>query len=555
MTRKPTLRGWLGALAGALALLAGCGGGVGSGGTGSAMALGTVEGFGSIYIGGDRCDDTGARIEYDTVPGGPEPAQAEVKLGQRIEAELDAGSAGCKILVARIAPEVVGIVSATSPLTVAGAQVVVNTDPAEGPVTVFDGYDSAADIAIGDRVEVHGKAVPVSGGVAIRASRIERKAATDHWVRVAGVVNNLDANAKTFTLGALTVSYDNSTTIFPAGAALANGRTVAMWSLTPVSGNGVSARFIRVLRRDFPNQAAVRVAGPVSGCNGANPCTAPVIDGVAVQITSATRFTWGNASDVVDGRSMYVRGTFDADSGMLVANTVAVRRHDPNAGLVTLLGTVTDYASAGSETDFRVRGVPVTTDGQTDFQCVIGDGKLVAVAGHIVGSSVLATRIDCPTLAAGAVVDVYAQVANLDTTARTFELGNVGPLLSLVTIHYSDLTAFHGFETTPLADGQYVALRAVYRGPGDGFLATRVILDDTPPPSPTGGAVLRTVGIAHGITGTSLKVGLIQMAIVPGATEPLSSDVVNGTVVRAWFYRDVPNSRWVALRVRPAPLF
>ncbi|MCC7287272.1 MAG: hypothetical protein IT503_13925, partial [Burkholderiaceae bacterium] len=119
----------------------------------------------------------------------------------------------------------------------------------------------------------------------------------------------------------------------------------------------------------------------------------------------------------------------------------------------------------------------------------------------------------------------------------------------------SDLTAFHGFSTTPLANGQYVALRAVYRGLGDGFLATRVILDDMPPASPTGGPVLRSIGIAHGITATSLKVGLVQMAIVSGATEPLGSDVVNGTVVRAWFYRDVPNARWVALRVRPAPLF
>ena len=556
MTRNTTPRRWLGALAAALALLAGCGGGgIGSGGTGSALALGTVDGFGSIFIGGDRCDDVGARIEVDTVPGGPEPSQADVKLGQRVEADLDGASAGCKILVARIVPEVIGIVSATSPLTVAGAQVVVNTDPLQGPVTVFDGYDSAADIAIGDRVEVHGKAVAVAGGVAIRATRIERKPATDTWVRVAGVVQNLDAMAKTFTLGALTVSYDTSTTIFPTGAALANGQTVAMWSLTAVSGNSATARFIRVLRRNFPDRAAVRLEGPITGCNGANPCTTPVIDGVPVQITAATTFTWGTASDVVDGRAMHVRGTFDAASGKLVATAVAVRRFDPNAGVVTLLGTVSEYSSAGTETNFRVRGVPVTTDSNTTFACAIDDGKLVAVAGHIAGSSVLATRIDCPALAVGAVVDAYAQVASLDTTAHTFKLGNVGPLLSLATLQWDDHTLFgNGLTADTLADGQYVALRAVYLGNGR-FLLTRVILDDTPPASPTGGAVFRTIGIAHGISGTSLIVGDIPMAIVGGVTAPLQPDVVNGTVVRAWFYRDVPNARWVALLVRPAPLF
>ena len=555
MTRIHSRRAWLAGVSAALALLVSAcgGGGVGSGGTGSAAAIGTVDGFGSIFIGGERCDDIGARIEYDTVAGGPEPAQAEVKLGMRVEADLDGASSACKILVARIAPEVVGVVSATSPLTVAGAQVLVNTDPLLGPVTVFDGYDSAADIALGDRVEVHGKAVAVSGGVAIRATRIERKPTTDTWVRVAGVISNLNATTQTFTLGGLTVSYSVATTIVPANVALANGQTVAMWSLVPVSGNTATARFIRVLRRNFPNQAAVRVEGPVSGCNGANPCTTPVIDGVQVQITAATNFTFGSPSDVIDGRAMHVRGTFDAANGTLVASAVAVRRFDPNAGLVTLLGTVTEFSSAGSETHFRVRGVPVATDGSTNFGCVIDDGKLVAVAGHIVGSSVLATRIDCPALAVGTVVDVYAQVTELDTGARTFKLGGVGPLLSLVTLHYGDITAFYGFASTPLANGQYVALRAVYRGPGDGFLVTRIVLDDTPPAAPGGGVVFRTVGIARQIVpGTSLRVGAIQMAINAGTV--IDPGIGAGVVVRAWFYRDVANARWVALLVKPAPL-
>ena len=125
----------------------------------AAAAVGTVDGFGSTFIGGERCDDVGARIQHDTVDGGPEPAQAELKLGQRVEAELDGSSAACKILVARISPSCGHGHATTSPLTVAGAQVLVNTDPAVGPVTVFDGYDGAADIQAGDRIEVHGKAV------------------------------------------------------------------------------------------------------------------------------------------------------------------------------------------------------------------------------------------------------------------------------------------------------------------------------------------------------------------------------------------------------------
>ena len=91
MTRITSSQRWMAAIGSALALLlsaCGGGGGVGSGGTG-AMAVGTVDGFGSVFIGGERCDDIGARIVHDTVAGGPEPAQAELKLGQRVEAELD----------------------------------------------------------------------------------------------------------------------------------------------------------------------------------------------------------------------------------------------------------------------------------------------------------------------------------------------------------------------------------------------------------------------------------------------------------------------------------
>jgi len=548
-------RRWLtAAFSAALALLlaaCGGGGGIGSGGTGAA-AMGTVDGFGSIFIGGERCDDVGARIAFDSVAGGFEPETGEVKLGQRIEADLDGSSAACKILAARIAPEVVGVVSSLSPLTAAGAQILVNADPTVGPVTVFDGYDSVADILVGDRIEVHGKAVPVAGGVAIRASRIERKPASDVWVRAAGVIANLDPNALSFTLGGLTVHYSANMTILPRNVTLMNGLTVAIWSRSAVSANTVNADFIRVLRRSFPNQAAVRVEGPVSGCNGSSPCTQFTVDGVAVVINGSTTFTHGTPSDVADGRTVHVRGTFDAGNDQLIATAVAVRLRDPSAGLVTLLGSVSEFASDGTSTFFRVRGVPVTTDSSTTFNCAVTDDRIVAVAGHISGSAVLATRIDCPALAVGTVVDAYGSITGLDAPNRTFKLAG-RPLLNLATLQWDDNTVFgNGAGATNLADGQYVVVRGVYQGNGV-FLLTRVILDDTPPTAPGGGLVFGTFGVVHNMSVSGLTVGRIPLAIVAGSD--IRTGVADGVVVRAWFYRDVANSRWVALLVRPAPLF
>jgi hypothetical protein len=394
--------------------------------------------------------------------------------------------------------------------------------------------------------------VPVTGGVAIRATRIERKPASDVWVRVAGVIASLDRNALTFTLGGLTVHYGANTTLLPRGATLTDGLTVAIWSRSAVSANAVDADFIRVLRRNFPHQSAVRVEGPVSGCNGSSPCTQFTIDGVAVVINGSTTFTHGSASDIADGRTVHVRGTFDATNNQLVANAVAVRLRDPNAGLVTLLGSVSDFATDGATTFFRVRGVPVTTDANTTFGCTITDDKIVAVAGHISGSAVLATRIDCPALAIGTVVDAYGSITSLDANARTFKLAG-RPLLSLATLQWDDNTLFgNGASAANLANGQFVVVRGVYQGNGV-FLLTRVILDDTPPTAPGGGLVFGTFGVVHGLSANGLIVGRIPMAIAAGSD--IRAGVADGVVVRAWFYRDLANSRWVALLVRPAPLF
>jgi hypothetical protein len=541
------------AAATAASMLAACGGdGLGSGGTGASpetFATGTVDGFGSVYIGGERCDHVGARIAWDTFSGGPEEvanANPDLRLGQRVEVDLVGGDL-CRIVAARIAPEVIGVVETTSPLVVAGATVLVNTDPAQGPVTVFDGYDSAADISAGDRVEVHGKAVPHGAGVAIQATRIERKPSDPTWVRVAGVISDFDGTAQTFKLGALSVQYSSGTTIVPTGFALRNGLTIAMWSTGPVVNNSVDARYIRVLRRQFADQQKVRVQGPVRGCNGANPCKEFSVDGIDVLVTSDTVFR-GNATvaDIADGKTVHVRGTIDA-TGKLVARAIAVRA--ASDGVVTLLGSVSDFTDDGTTQTFRVRGVPVSTDGSTTFGagCTVGDDKVIAVAGQIVGATVVADRIECPALAVGTIVDAYGPISQLDAGARTFHITN-RPLLSLATLHWDANTVFTNVDPATLANGDYVAVRGVYLGPGNGFLLLRVAKDQTPPASP-GGLLFSAIGIAHHVSSTSMWVNRVPMVIAPASD--VDPGVVNGAVVRAWFYRH--NGAWEVIKAYPLP--
>jgi Domain of unknown function (DUF5666) len=529
----------------AAGLLAACGGGgIGSGGTGSApsgVAYGTVNGFGSIFVGGVRCDDTRAKVAWSGVLGGPEAANPDVKLGQHVEISFDGASATCKVLQALVDPELIGVVSSLAPLTVAGQPVLINSDASVAPPTVLDGFADAAAIHVGDRVEVHGKPVSANGAVAIQATRIERKPAADTWVRAKGVVKNL-ANGQ-FTLGGLTVKTNANSVLDPTGLVLANDQTVVVWSTGAIAQDGsVTARFVRLARRDLANQQAVRVEGPVSGCT-ASPCPLPTVDGLTIDLANAS-FVNGTAADVANGVALRVEGSYDSGTSRLVASKASVRLRDTTAGDVTLIGLVGDYVS---NTDFTVRGVPVTTDANTvvGAGCSIGAGQIVGVKGHIAQSQVTATKVDCLSLVDGLTLDIFGALLNVDAAAKSFSLSE-GPYRSL-TLNWDDNTVFGaGLTAATLANGQRVGLRAVLT---DGKLLVKRIIGDDVPTAPAGVQLFGNFGIAHDVTAGSLVVNKIQMAILPGTTT-LNGNVANGSPVRTWFYRTGALQPWIALQVK-----
>lgn len=530
-----------------VALLAACGGGdggIGSGGTGasSGYAVGTVNGFGSIYVGGVRCDDTRARVGIVTTAGAPAEGTPDVKLGQRVEIEFDPGSAACRVIEARIDPEVVGLVSSVSPLVVAGQRIVVVGDASIAPATVFEGFADASALRVGDRVEVHGQRIVVAGvGIVVRATRIERKPVSDTWVRVRGTISGVTATQ--FTIGGLVVKRDAGTRIAPAGTTFADGQTVVAWSNTPVAADGsIDASAIRLALRLFADQQQVRVEGPVSGCS-ATPCTLPKIDGLAVDLSGAT-FPFGSTADVADGIAMFVEGRWDAARAVLVATRAIVRLRDVNAGDVTLIGLVSDFVSAS---DFSVRGVPVTTDGSTVVEagCTVAEGRIIGIRGQIRNAQVVASRIECLALADGLTLDIFGGMLNVDTTAKTFNLAE-GPY-RVYTLTWDDNTVFGGGLTPQgLADGVRVGLRAVLT---DGkLLVKRIVADPLPTNAPGGALYFGNYGIAHDVSATGLTVGRITMNIVPGTTV-VNGTVVDGTPVRTWFYRTSILAPWTALQV------
>jgi hypothetical protein len=233
----------MGLLAAAWAL-ASCGGGVGTGGTGgdaTAYAAGPITGFGSVFVGGVRFDDSAATVE-DADGGGRN--RDELRLGMTVEIDSSAistDSSGSTASARRIHFEseiqgLVGLVNAgAGTFTVLGQTVLVDA------TTVFDDRIAGglAGLSTGQGVEVY--AVFDAAALRYRATRVEPSSLSG-GLRLRGPVRVLDAAAQTLTVGSNSYSYAGANNL-PVG--LAVGQFVPCAVLAPLRGRWRTATVSR----------------------------------------------------------------------------------------------------------------------------------------------------------------------------------------------------------------------------------------------------------------------------------------------------------------------
>lgn len=390
-----------------------------------AVAVGTVNGFGSVLIDGTRFDDTGASVEVEHEPGVPKViALRDLRIGQSVTVEFDGNESAPRARAIKVEGELVGTVdsvdAAGKKLVVAGQDVRTNTDAAAGPVTVFDGYQSLADVKAGERVEVHGlpKLDAAANKLYVQATRVERKADSVPFVRVTGTIANLAAT--TFDLGGLKVSYAATTRLIPADAKLANGQRVVVWSDAAVVGNTLAAKAIRVrgeLRAD-----KAWIGGPITDCVAA--CVAKFkVNGIEVDATDA-KFANGDAAKLANGVLVRVRGTFDAATAKVKAAQVVFR--DDNEMQLELWGMIAGYKAGNDGTaTFTLRGVPVKTSAQTKLDncpAALVDGLAVKVEGKIDGNVLAAAEVKCLPSLERLRGEVRGPIGQVDAGAKKFTL-------------------------------------------------------------------------------------------------------------------------------------
>ncbi len=365
----------------ATAALVACGGGgdaTPAAGTATAVTAttysqGAITGFGSIFVGGVRFDDSTASV---TDEEGNSRGRSELKLGMMVELDagaVDRSTASALALRIRLGNEIVGPVGAinttASTVQVLGQTVLVTSS------TIFD--ESLAGglsaLTAGAVVEVYGILDPANGRVV--ATRIEPKpGATVYKLR--GAITGLDTTAKTFTINGQVISY----TGLPAGLVppgLTHGQIVrVLLQTTQVNGVWVATGLRGGLRLPEVTRRDAHVEGVISTFTSTSSFQ---VNGLQVDASNAT-FPDGTTG-IVLGAKVEVEGV--VANGVLVASKVEIEDRRPTVRELELRGEMSNLNTTAKT--FALRGVTVWYGGTVTYkdglEATLANGKRVEVKG------------------------------------------------------------------------------------------------------------------------------------------------------------------------------
>jgi hypothetical protein len=363
-------------LAAAAALVSACGGGADSSSvteSATSFATGPISGFGSVIVNGVRYDDSSATVLDDDDGGRSRDA---LKLGMMVEvdgAQMNRAAAQGKALRIRFGSEIVGPVGSVN--AGAGSLVVLGQTVRTTTTTVFD--DSLAGglaaLTAGAVVEVHALFDAASGSYV--ATRIEGEDDTSFY-KLRGVIANLDAAAKTFTLGGEVISYAGLT-VAELPVVLANGQHVRVRLQT----TQVASQWVAVAMRPGVRKLEDREEAHLRGAITALSSTANFeVNGLPVDAAGAS-FPDGTAG-VVLGAQVEVEG--QVVNGVLMATKVELdARHADERHGFELHGAISALNTAARS--FTLRGVRVSYGAGTSFRdgsaATLVDGRHLELKG------------------------------------------------------------------------------------------------------------------------------------------------------------------------------
>ncbi|MGZ5215561.1 MAG: DUF5666 domain-containing protein [Caldimonas sp.] len=389
-SRARTLAAWL-----AAGIVAACGGGVDSGGTGAPTtsdASGPITGFGSVIVDDVHYDDRTAQVRD---ADGNARSRDDLRLGMTIDVR---GSA--------IGSDADGNPASTASSIVYGSEIVgpvAANDLVARTLTVFGQTVDVTVTTAFDSTLVGGQAALVAGTVVVVYAHLD--AASGHYVAtridvnpgatvfaLRGIVAGLDTTARTFSLGAARISYAGLAAA-SVPATLANGRFVrATLALAPGAGGVWTALGLFDGAPAVEDRAEVKIKGLVSAFTSTTQFS---VNGTPVDARAA-QFPAGIVGLAL-GRRVEVAGATVA--GVLVATSVTVVSDSQENGReFDVRGTIASLDTVAKT--FVVRDVIVSYSGAVDFRdgsaADLAVGRDVEARGTLgaEGTILQATRID-----------------------------------------------------------------------------------------------------------------------------------------------------------------
>lgn len=345
---------------------------------------GPITGFGSVIINRVRFNDNGAAI-HDDEDG--RLARSDLRLGTVVQVTGSADSAGSGSAVKiAVMPTLRGRIESID--TNSNSLVVLEQRVQIDSATVLEGSSTSNPLKAGDWVEVHG----ISGNNIVAATLIERKAGSNQSM-LRGVISNLNAAAKTFSIGSLLVSFANAD-LRPSAVTLQNGQFVNVRAhAEPQAGQLVAAK-IRVRAHGATQQGGAE-SFEFKGIVESMPDAAGQFMVSNVKIEAASKAMLPKGGFVI-GQRLQIKGSYRDD--VLVAQRIDAENPavNPASERNRLLGTVASRVGK----DFTVNGVAVdASQARIDGGSIdtLAAGALVEVNGHTVngdrGTVVNATRV------------------------------------------------------------------------------------------------------------------------------------------------------------------
>lgn len=376
---------WSGVLVlAAAAAVAGCGGSVGVGGTGS-YGSAPIEGFGSVYVGGVKYDDSNADVVDED---GAASSRSALRLGMTVEVEAGpvGGTEAAPTAVAnriRTVSEIVGPASAIDP--VAGTLVVFDQTVVIDAYTVIDPVfvGGLAGMADGSAVEVFGAFDAAASR--FLATRIAPREGTLNAYKVRGPVSALDTAARTFRVGTALFSYDGTLPLLAEGAYLrVQAQTQPLAGRWPV-------RTIDAGVRSLPDLDRVKLRGSIT-----RYASDADFDLNGQRVDARTANFIGRPGDLALGKTVVVDGA--TAGGVMIASKVRLDERGGSQGSITLQGAIESldtvaltFVLRGSVVEYGRNGIQFDGGSASD----LANGRTVTVIGtpSSGGTRVAARRI------------------------------------------------------------------------------------------------------------------------------------------------------------------